>query len=150
MSYCEVPDFAVDRYLLARKPHRCCECSAPIEKGEKHGHFTGKWDGVIRSFRQHLLCEKACVYIRDNFQGGECIGFGELKSHWAEYAKSFREWAGRPDRASEREKKFRKIMAEIFRRERPHSRSFRMEQARRRKCLREGRAWKLEESNATP
>lgn len=78
MSWCEWPEFYSETYQRARKPHRCVECLAPIEVGERHLRYRGKWDGRLSGGRQHLLCRAACMWIRDHFQDGECIGFGEL------------------------------------------------------------------------
>ena len=108
MSYCEIPEFFDAQWPVARKQHRCCECGQAIHIGEKHGKFTGKWDGDLSTYRQHLDCEAACVFIRDEFQDGECIGFGQLWEYWQDYSCK-----GYP-----RSFEFRKIMARIIRRER--------------------------------
>lgn len=83
---CELPEFYQWAEPVARKQHRCCECKAPIEKGEKHFYCTGKWDDQIQSFRQHLLCAQACMFIRDKLNGGDCICFGGLWE-WVDEAK---------------------------------------------------------------
>lgn len=74
---CEIPDFYSTSTPKARKPHVCCECSGSIFKGERHFQVTGKWEGQISSFRQHLICERACEFIRDKI-ADECIGYGTL------------------------------------------------------------------------
>ncbi len=79
MSECDLPQFYNWSEPVARKQHKCCECSAPIAKGEKHFVATGKWDFGISTFRQHLLCMEACMFIRDKFNGSECICFGGLE-----------------------------------------------------------------------
>jgi hypothetical protein len=110
VSYlCEVfPEFYEWSEPVARKQHRCCECDAPILKGEKHFIGVGKWDGVISTHRQHLLCMEACIFIRDHFEHGECIGLGELMEYWGDCPKggSKEEW-----------KELRSLMARILWRE---------------------------------
>lgn len=103
MSYCEIPEFFSSRWVVARKPHRCCECGGDIPKGEFHGYFSGKWDGDLNSYRQHIECEDACRWLRDvkRFDGGECLYFGELFEVDHDYAG---------DRS---DKMFRRIMAHI-------------------------------------
>jgi hypothetical protein len=116
-DYCEWPEFYYETFPRARKEYRCCECKSPIVKGEEHLHYRGKWDGELGTGRQHLLCRKACMYIRDAFQGGECIGFGQLAEYWQEYAKGW--WT--PERkADPKLAAFRGLMAGVLWRERFH------------------------------
>lgn len=84
MSECELPQFFNWSEPVARKQHRCCECSAPIHKGEKHFSATGRWDYGIETYRQHLLCCEACMFVRDNLNGSECICFGGLREWHSE------------------------------------------------------------------
>lgn len=108
--YCDLmPEFFESYYPKARKTHRCCECGGPIHPGEKYGVHSGKWDGEFDSFKQHLDCEEACVFIRNNFTDGECIGFGTLKDEYKEFM-----W--NDEKKSERQIKFRNIMAKIINR----------------------------------
>lgn len=74
---CDIPQFYAWSILTARKQHDCCECSAKINPGEKYFRCSGKWDGLISSYKQHLLCEQACEFIRDEIEN-ECIPFGSL------------------------------------------------------------------------
>jgi len=104
-DYCEIPEWYSGRWSIARKEHRCVECGAPIFRGEKYGSFSGKWDGKVSTYRQHLECEEACRFIRDFFQYGECIGFGELYEYEDEYIVN-----GPKD---QRDKDFRSIMARV-------------------------------------
>ncbi len=108
MSDCEIPDFYSHHEPVARKAHKCCECSAPIEKGEKHFFVSMKYEGTIESFRQHLDCMAACMEARD-VQDGECIYYGGLKDWWASDVYVQRDLDF---------KKFREIFARIRRRER--------------------------------
>lgn len=103
-DYCEMPEFYGGSWPIARKEHICCECSAPIFKGEKYGCFTGKWPGDgVQTYRQHLKCEEACRYIRD-VHLGECIGFGQLFEFVGEYLHLER---------PAKDDGFRSIMAEV-------------------------------------
>lgn len=112
MSYCEFPEFFVESEPIARKEYDCVECSARILKGEKHYKYSGKWDGRFDAGRQHFLCRDACVFIRDTFQWGECIGFGALYEFYREFSEA-------PVKKRSLEvKQFRNIMAKILLRER--------------------------------
>lgn len=82
---CELPSFYSYTEPVARKKHRCCECSAPINKGEKHFHGVGCWEGDFSTYRQHRLCMAACMFIRDHINHHECIGFGELKDYMSDH-----------------------------------------------------------------
>jgi hypothetical protein len=108
---CDVPDFYNWSEPVARKEHRCCECSAPIRKGERHFIATGKWDDTLQTFRQHTLCMEACVFIRDKLNGSECICFGGL---WEYYDES--KW--QCDKGHPVWQELRKMLADIKRRER--------------------------------
>ena len=118
MSYCDAdpPDFYTYSEPLARKAHRCCECRAPILRGEKHLHARGKWYDTIESFRQHLLCCEACELIRDRFFVGNCICFGGLKDEFADMRSD--NWYQERDRYKEPWKQLRSLMARILWRER--------------------------------
>lgn len=116
MNECEIPEFYNDKEVVGRKEHYCIECAAPIYKAEKHLAYSGKWAGEFGCGRQHLLCRDLCVLIRDQFNGSNCIGFGEMHEFWSEMYF---------DRAGERKKPFdditkkaRSMMAVIKWRER--------------------------------
>lgn len=110
---CEVPQFYSHEERVARKAHKCCECTAPIEAGEKHFFVTGKWDGTINRYRQHFICEKACEYVRDNFQDFECLSYGALWEYFCDAKEWLREHKRTPD-----VKAFRSLIAQIRWRER--------------------------------
>jgi len=76
-DYCEIPEFYSVKWPKARKEYNCCECGSKIFKGEKYCSVSAKWDGDVRTERQHLECEEACRYYRD-FIHHECLYFGEL------------------------------------------------------------------------
>jgi hypothetical protein len=109
----DAPEFYDLTEPVARKEHRCCECDAPILKGEKHVVATGKWHGEISTFRQHLLCADACRFIRDKLQDGECICFGGLREWHVESR-----WDYDRTRPHESWRQIRGMLAGIKRRER--------------------------------
>lgn len=117
--YCELPEFFVWSEPVARKPHQCCECNAPILSGEKHFSCRGSWNGKFACYRQHLVCMEACMMIRDNF-GGDCIGFGTLKDEFNEIRAD--NWYPEKDRFKPAWQQLRHLMAVIFWRERSQRR----------------------------
>lgn len=108
---CDLPEFFSYTEPVARKPHRCCECKAPIKVGEKHFRGIGVWDGFFEEYRQHYTCMEACMLIRDEFNSGSCIPFGSLKEEFSEmrgeWFKDKKAW-----------QRLRDLMAEILHRER--------------------------------
>ncbi|SRR5216684_6154801 len=86
MSECELPQYYVCKDVSARKTHKCCECNAPIDKGEKHLLVSACWEGKPGRYRQHQLCEKACEYVRDRgLNDDECVAFGELQDWYGNW-----------------------------------------------------------------
>lgn len=57
----EMPEFHGASVRTARKPHKCYECSCPIQPGEKYEYTFGKWEGDISIFKTCLHC----VELRD-------------------------------------------------------------------------------------
>lgn len=78
MSWCDLPEFYKARWPKARKPHKCCECGQTIAAGERYCRVTGKWDGEVSTYSQHMECEDACRYLRDHNWVEECVPFGFL------------------------------------------------------------------------
>ncbi len=116
-SYCDIlPEFYTWTEPVARKSHVCCECDAPILHHEKYFHARGKWEDEVRSYRQHLACCEACMVIRDDFNGGECINFGSLKEDFDEMRND--NWYPERDRYKPAWKRLRSLMAKILWRER--------------------------------
>lgn len=116
MSYCDfdaMPEVFSSVYPVSRKTYVCCECGVKIHPGEKYGRHWGVWDKESSTYRQHADCESACVFIKNEFQDGNCICFGELVEVWREYAShhAYDEQDGR--KFTEKEKKFRSIMARV-------------------------------------
>lgn len=113
MSYCDLegPKFYRTAEPVAAKTHKCCECSAPINVGERHVLCVGLWDFDLSSFRQHTICAEACEFVRDVIKEGDCLPFGGLSEFWREEGhfgcKKNNDWA-----------ELRKKYAAIIRRER--------------------------------
>lgn len=59
-DYDGYPEFAQDRVVTARKPHRCNECYAMIAKGQDYYYHSGKYDGNFYSYK---VCRR-CSYDR--------------------------------------------------------------------------------------
>lgn len=55
MSY----DFFNRKMLVGRKHHTCEHCRTAIPLGETHYYCSGKFEGYMMSYREHLVCEKA-------------------------------------------------------------------------------------------
>jgi hypothetical protein len=128
MTDCSVPEIYKMDTPTARKSHRCCECGVVINPGEKYVVCSGVWDGEFSSYKQHAICKEACVWIRDEFQDGECFEFGGLMECYHEHAVP---WYGRhendkywtaervqKDKKSSPVKELRHMMAVIFNRQR--------------------------------
>lgn len=49
--------------VRARKPQKCCECSDPINPGDRYEVVSGKWDGEWSCFKTCLPCKE----IREAF-----------------------------------------------------------------------------------
>ena len=116
MSYyadCEILEFSSIVEPIARSVHKCCECSAPINTGERYVKCSGKWDGDFSMFKQHELCARACEHIRDN-SDGECIGFGAL----LEYYRDVIYHQGWKDKLRPSSHVLRNMLAGILRRKR--------------------------------
>lgn len=56
-----------ERFLVARKQHKCIWCGERILIGEKHRHEISKYEG-LQDFRWHLECNDAAI---DYFLTGE-------------------------------------------------------------------------------
>jgi hypothetical protein len=112
---CELPEFYSISEPVARAQRGCCECRAPIRRGEKYVRCTGKWFGdPPQTYSQHVLCAEICEFIRDEMRGGDCIAFGGMK-----------EWRGDDGRDMDRDndmvRNLRSMYARMLRRERAES-----------------------------
>lgn len=67
--------FLTRREPVAALNHRCDECWRPIMRGERYVSITGKWDGELRTYRSHVLCDMLAEKVsRDEW----CRLLGEL------------------------------------------------------------------------
>lgn len=105
-------DFYAETFPTARKQYECCECTAPIEKGELHLRAAGKSDGTMWHERQHMLCRELCMLIGPEMDDG-CFGFGELRYMWdqADYGRQ-------AYKRDEHYREARTLFARIIKRER--------------------------------
>lgn len=76
------PEFWSECYVVARKPHKCCECREEISKGQAYHRCSGKWDGHMRTYRTCAVCAE----IRDHFDCGEGYYFERL---WDDLGDNF-------------------------------------------------------------
>jgi hypothetical protein len=113
-DWCDVPEFYHEEFPVARKAHRCCECEAPIDRGEKHLRWVSKFDGSLDSGRQHMLCRELCMFM--NQEGDGCCAFGMMKEAFEDEDYRF----NRGYRSEEPYITGRRLMAGILRRERRH------------------------------
>lgn len=115
MSECEIAQYYICKEHIARKPHVCCECTAPIDVGEQYLQVNACWEGRPDVYRQHKLCQEACELIRDKGMNGDgCLYFGELKEFWPDsYGIGWRTDVEEEDR-----RKLWQLMLRITRRER--------------------------------
>ncbi len=99
---------------VSRKAYQCCECSAPIQKGERYFKAVARNENGFFTERQHLLCCEACVVVRDEIEM-ECLPFGMLKDYCHEFRLDHRDAA---KKGHEGIKKLRRLLARIKIRER--------------------------------
>lgn len=81
MCDCERPEVFDGSYVRARKPHTCCECSAPIAAGETYYRAKGRWSC---GWETHTVCRR-CEELRWwlEYQMDSCYPFGGM----AEYVR---------------------------------------------------------------
>lgn len=119
MSECEIAKYYVAIYRVARKQHECCECAVPIEPKEKYLQVNACWDGSPDVYRQHLLCQQACEFIRDSgLNDDDCIYYGGLKEWYDDWTRGFHSQEGE----LEQRQKMWGFMLRIARRERKFKR----------------------------
>jgi hypothetical protein len=69
-------------FVVARKPHQCCECRSVIQPNERYERVSGKWNGEIDVYR---FCA-ACSEIQREFSdGGRSFGvmWESFREEWA-------------------------------------------------------------------
>lgn len=64
--------FSSDRHPVARKRHGCAWCHEWIDVGERHYHYTGKWEGEFQDWRMHEEC--ADSHQSETYEGEICEG----------------------------------------------------------------------------
>jgi len=50
------PDAYWERYPVAKKEHRCCECDKTIRAGNKYRNVSGIWEEEFTTYKQCLRC----------------------------------------------------------------------------------------------
>ena len=94
---------------VARKEYICCECKWKIVPGQQYFKAEGLWDEKWSTFRQHLICLQACMYVRDKLDR-ECIALGALE----EYYEECKDWLI-THKKEDKVKIFRDLIAKILR-----------------------------------
>lgn len=111
---CELPEFFSERVSVARKEYKCCECRLRIPKGMLYWYCTGKWDGEMNWYRQHIECRDACYAFQ--MHNRDCIPFGGLWEYLSEHGPTWEEdWYTREVRLREKadlEKDMRSLFAQ--------------------------------------
>jgi hypothetical protein len=57
------PSFSVEELRRAAKPHTCCECRDVILPSHTYEHVSGKWDGIMYTYKTCMSCRE----IRNHF-----------------------------------------------------------------------------------
>jgi hypothetical protein len=80
------PDFYTETSNKAIRDHNCSECRRVILKGERYKRVTGKWNGVVDTFK---TCAH-CIVIQD-WLLKQCGGYlhGGLKEEIYEHAMNY-------------------------------------------------------------
>ena len=53
----ELPTVFNEQYPKAHKEHKCCECGAKIQVGEKYHYAKGCWDGKWAAYKTCITCD---------------------------------------------------------------------------------------------
>ena len=66
------PDFCVERWVVARKTHRCFECGGVIAARERYHRTHGKWDGDMKVYKTCAFCQtlRSTFYCEEWVYGG--------------------------------------------------------------------------------
>lgn len=81
-------EFFSERYVKAKKPHRCDACQTQIEKGIAHSYMAFKVDGIFWTARNHLECRAAecgLAELHGLFGGEDWIFLHDLEPEDAEW-----------------------------------------------------------------
>lgn len=84
---CDMPSVFNSKTRKARKSHKCCECSATINKGDSYRFSSGIWDDGPASYKQCGNCGVICEWAvsEDAREHGDGVGFGELREWFLRY-----------------------------------------------------------------
>ena len=78
----DLPSVFEEKFRIARKEHKCCECHKPIRVGEKYHFAKGCWEGRWDKFKTCLKCNDLRFELKD----GECLPPFESLGEWASEA----------------------------------------------------------------
>lgn len=72
-QYYGVSDIYIERQPKARKEHRCCECTLPIQIKEQYHRIESLYEGSWETFKMHLSCQdfRQMVYDHEREEGCE-------------------------------------------------------------------------------
>lgn len=81
----DIPQCHTQKYRIARKEHKCCECQKLIVVGEKYSYSSGVWDGDPQSFKQcencYIIASRVATYCATSKWGEELPAYEQL-SEW--------------------------------------------------------------------
>ena len=81
--YCDFdePEVFEEKFRVARKAYKCCECHEPILPGERYLWTKGLWDGDWRVFHTCECCEEDRKQLES---AGMCWTYGGLQEEWGQ------------------------------------------------------------------
>jgi hypothetical protein len=72
---CERPDIYEEKFVVAKKGHKCYECGRTIPVNEKYIKIKGLWDSKWSNYNYCRECIRLRTYLEDDFS---CLAIGEL------------------------------------------------------------------------
>ena len=93
---CDMPEFAEESVVRAKKPYRCSVCWMMISANAKYVSLAGKWNGEMSRYSFHLGCWDAYRWMRDELKFSDCLAFEETEEALHE-AGDFQYLEERPD-----------------------------------------------------
>lgn len=82
--YCDydaAPEFFSEKFVVAKKEHKCCECGKTIAVGAEYEYVSGKWDGSFGSFKSCIKCSDLRIALAEV----SCPYYGGLFEEYWEY-----------------------------------------------------------------
>ena len=72
----EYPQAYCERWRVARKPHKCCECGGTIFYKERYLYISGVWDSRGESYKTCSDCSELrnVVNSTTSYDDGCCLG----------------------------------------------------------------------------